>query len=99
MTTAGEVVATIRAMADDAGSVLMDVAEFFAGLPADLDLASAEHYLHKEFRHNDTGVDDRVQIFTFDPEPTDDEGYWDSSGYDEDDDDYVDDYYCCEDCG
>lgn len=89
MTTAGEVVATIRAMADDAGSVLMDVAEFFAGLPADLDLASAEHYLHKEFRHNDTGVDDRVQIFTFDPEPEDDSGesWYDSSGYDQDDDD------------
>ena len=87
MTVAGEVVATINEMADGAGSVLMDVAEFFSGLPADLDLASAEYYLRKEFKRNDTGVDDRIQIFTFDPEPADDEGYWDSSGYDEDDED------------
>lgn len=92
MTVAGEVVVAIRAMADDAGSVLMDVADFFAGLPVDLDLASAEHYLHKEFNRNDTGVDDRVEIYTFDPEPADDEGYWDSSGYDADDD-YDDDYW------
>ena len=86
MILAGEVVATIREMGDGAGAVLMEVADFFSGLPDDLDLASAEHYLHKEFKRNDTGVDDRVQIFTFDPEPADDEGYWDSSGYDSDDD-------------
>lgn len=63
-----------------------DLLDFFADLPQDLDLGSAAYYLKKEFKRNDTGIDDRVQIFTFDPEPADDEGYWDSSGYDSDDD-------------
>lgn len=67
-------------------AVAKDLWQFFENLPLELDLASAGHYLRKEFKRNDTGVDDRVQIFTFDPEPADDEGYWDSSGYDSDDD-------------
>lgn len=92
MTTAGDVVSRINEMADGADSILMDVAEFFSGLPVDLDLASAEHYLHKEFRRNDTGVDDRVRIYTFDPDT-----YDDNSGYDSLDDD--DDWDCCENCG
>lgn len=86
MTVAGEVVAIIAEMADGAGSVLMDVAEFFSDLPADLDLASASYYLKKEFRRNDTGVDRRVEVFTFDPEPWDDEGYSDSCSDDCDED-------------
>lgn len=70
----------------------MDLWQLFSELPHDLDLASAKFYLKKEYQRNDTGVDDRVQIFTFDPEPADDEGCWDSSGYDSDDD-YDDDYW------
>lgn len=67
--------------------------EFLETLPGELDVASAEYYLRKEFKRNDTGVDNRTEIFTFDPEPADNEGYWDSSGYDDDDDDWEDDYY------
>lgn len=66
--------------------VVYKAIDFFEELPSDLDLASAAYYLKKEFKRNDAGVDDRIQIFTFDPEPVDDEGYWDSSGYDLDDD-------------
>lgn len=67
-------------------TVASDLWQFFSKLPLDVDLASASYYLEKEFKRNDTGVDDRVRVFTFDPEPEDDEGYWDSSGYDEWDD-------------
>lgn len=93
MISAGEVVATIRNMGDGAGPVLMEVAEFFSGLPDDLDLASASYYLNKEFKRNDTGVDNRVEIYTGEPESYDDSGesWYDSSGYDQDD--YDDDYW------
>lgn len=101
MTVAGEVVATIQEMADDADSVLTDVAEFFSVLPADLDLASAAYYLRKEFQRNDTGVDNRAEIYTY-TDSSDYSGYDyddedDEDDWDEDEDEY--DYYCCEDCG
>lgn len=95
MTNVGEVLnwlnGRIYAVNDAVG---MDLWRLFENLPHDLDLPSAQYYLSKEFKSNDTGMDQRFEIHTFEAEPyDDDEGYWDSSGYDEDD------YYCCEDCG
>lgn len=88
MTNVGEVFDWLdRKTQTSEDTVAVDLWEFFRDLPLDLDLASASYYLNKEFRSSDTGVDKRVQIFTFDPEPDEGEGYRDSSGYDEDDED------------
>lgn len=91
MSTIGELAETLNEAPHDlyeesVRQSLYEILDFLDTLPQELDLASAAYYLRKEFKRNDTGVDDRVQIFTFDPEPADDEGYWDSSGYDLDDD-------------
>lgn len=87
MTTAGDIVSRINDMGD-VDNVLYDTMLFFRQLPDDLDLASASYYLNKEFERNDTGVDDRVEIYTGEPQAYYDdsgESWYDSSGYDQDD--------------
>lgn len=69
-------------------AVVEDLSEFLNELPDDLDLGSASYYLKKEFKANDTGVDERFHVYT------------DYSGYDDDDDDWDDeDWDHCDDCG
>lgn len=69
--------------------VALDLIEFLNELPDDLDLGSAAYYLKKEFKRNESGVDDRVSIYTYEPESY--------SGYDEDGDDLDDDFDDLED--
>lgn len=71
----------------------MDLWQLFSELPHDLDLASAKFYLKKEYQRNDTGMDRRVEIYVDEPGVYEDEGFWDFSGYDSDDDYDEGDYY------
>lgn len=98
MSTIGELAVTLNEATfdffnEDERQSLLEVLDFLDSVPQDLDLASAAYYLKKEFKANNTGVDDRyaAEIYTADAEVYDE--------WDDDDDDYVDDYYCCEDCG
>lgn len=95
MTNVGEVLDWLdRKTQTSEDTTAMDLWELFAELPLDLDLASAKYYMKKEFKNNDTGMDQRFEIHTFDAESYDEL-------YDEDDDEDedFDDWYCCEDCG
>lgn len=92
MSTIGELAVTLNEAPHDLygetlKQSLYEIMDFLDTLPQDLDLASAAHYLKKEFKRNSTGVDDRyeVEIYTTEPEVYDD---WDS---DDDDDDYDED--------
>lgn len=64
--------------------------EFLGALPDDLDTASASYYLNKEFKRNDTGIDTRYEVSIYTAEDDD---------WDDDEEDWGDEYYCCEDCG
>lgn len=64
---------------------------FFEDLPDDLDLDSAKYYLKKGFKEQSAGYDES----SFE-EPYDED---DGESWSDSDDDYLDDYYCCEDCG
>lgn len=92
MTNIGDVFDWLDAkMHTSEDTTAMDLWHFFENLPLELDLASAGHYLRKEFKRNDTGVDDRysAEIYVAEPEVYDDYSGYD--GEDEDDGDYVPD--------
>lgn len=89
MTTIGDVLKWLDEMIQVGQSEeAVDLFRFFSSLPENLDLSSASYYLEKEFKRNDSGMDYRysVEVFVDEGGTVADDDYWDSSGYDEWDD-------------
>ena len=91
MTNVNDVVSYLGGKPTTEGSIMMDVYSFFADLPGDLDLGSAAYYLKKEYKKNQTGIDDRYPVAAY--VDVSSSGYDDiEDDWDEDEDEYWDDF-------